>query len=232
MSENVWYDGALNSQRDDDSEEFGLLAAYRKSQENSTEMTVPGKENEKSGVNIEDNSKRTPLHWAAWKGHTEVVEALVKEGAEVDSRDYNKCTPLSWAARHGHEHVVEVLLKYGAMLDAVDEAKRTPLHWAAEKGHVNIVRILLLHGASKDQHDMFVRTPLHGAAQHGHSDVVELLLERGVDIKIGAKNEPTTPFLASPFSLFESIGRIFGSEQKRALTGPSSRQDDDLSFQG
>ncbi|KAL4939041.1 hypothetical protein BDV06DRAFT_225432 [Aspergillus oleicola] len=56
---------------------------------------------------------RTPLSWAAEKGHEAVVKLLLEtKQVDLDSKDseYGR-TPLSWAARNGHEAVVKLLLE-------------------------------------------------------------------------------------------------------------------------
>jgi hypothetical protein len=55
---------------------------------------------------------RTPLSYAADKGHEAVVKLLLEMGkADVDCRDNNSQTPLSYAAEEGHEAVVKLLLE-------------------------------------------------------------------------------------------------------------------------
>jgi ankyrin repeat protein len=57
----------------------------------------------KKGADVEskDSRGRTPLSWAAEKGHEEVMELLLEKGADVESKDteYGQ-TPLSWAAEN------------------------------------------------------------------------------------------------------------------------------------
>ena len=38
-------------------------------------------------VNLKNSEKKTPLHKAAERGHTEVIEALLKRNAEVNAVD-------------------------------------------------------------------------------------------------------------------------------------------------
>ena len=135
---------------------------------------------------FKDIDGRTPLSWAAEKGHKEVVKLLLaKDGVDPDSKDSKNQTPLSWAAEKGHKEVVELLLaKDGVDPDSKDSKNRTPLLWAAWNGHKEVVELLLAKdGVDPDSRDDgFGRTPLSWAAEWGHKEVVELLLAKdGVD---------------------------------------------------
>ena len=55
---------------------------------------------------------RTPLHSAAVRGHTEVVELLLAEGAEVNARMSKGYTALQLAEQEGHARVAELLRKH------------------------------------------------------------------------------------------------------------------------
>jgi ankyrin repeat protein len=48
----------------------------------------------------------TPLHFAADRGHIEIVRLLCDHGADIEARDYDECRPLHEAAYHGHISVV------------------------------------------------------------------------------------------------------------------------------
>ena len=41
--------------------------------------------------------KRSPLHWAAFSGHVDLVEVLLEQGAAIDARNASGQTPLHWA---------------------------------------------------------------------------------------------------------------------------------------
>ncbi|CAM9960121.1 unnamed protein product, partial [Discosporangium mesarthrocarpum] len=60
----------------------------------------------------------TPLHWAAQKGHTAIVRALMAMGANANVRDKWRRTPLHRAAKEGHAEVVGVLLEAGAEVNS------------------------------------------------------------------------------------------------------------------
>jgi len=58
----------------------------------------------------------TPLHYACAKGHLDVAEFLVKNGAIVDSLSVGNTTPLMMAVQSGNEQLVKFLLEKGADL--------------------------------------------------------------------------------------------------------------------
>jgi Ankyrin repeats (3 copies)/Ankyrin repeat len=101
-----------------------------------TEMVVILVEN---GYNSDCNNsnRRTPLSYAAERGHKAVVKVLVaRDDVAADSKDneYGQ-TPLSWAAENGHEGVVKLLVERDDVeADSKAQNGRTPLSWAVENG--------------------------------------------------------------------------------------------------
>jgi hypothetical protein len=96
-----------------------------------------------------DTCSRTPLSWAAERGHDAVVKQLLEKGAELESTDNKHSrTPLSWATYNGHEAVVQLLLEQNAELEAKENTwGLIPLSRAALYGHKAVVKLLLEKGA-------------------------------------------------------------------------------------
>jgi len=115
--------------------------------------------------NAATSGGRTPLHRAAWHGHSETVAALLAAGADPDAAAGDGRTPLHEAARYGSAETVALLLAVGADPDAAASDGRTPLHLAAVDGNSETVAALVAAGADPDAAAGDGRTPLHEAAR-------------------------------------------------------------------
>ena len=64
-------------------------------------------------MNAKDDNGWTPLHFAVYYGHKEIVELLIAKGAEVNAKDKNGWTPLHLAVDGGHTETADLLRKHG-----------------------------------------------------------------------------------------------------------------------
>lgn len=62
----------------------------------------------------------TPLHRAASEGYIEIVDQLLKAGADPNARNYEKETPLHKAIRTDGEKMVKMLISAKANVNAQD----------------------------------------------------------------------------------------------------------------
>lgn len=61
---------------------------------------------------VDEEYQSTPLGMAARWGKTEMVEFLLKQGADPNKSGAQWSTPLAWARKKGHVEIERVLLKY------------------------------------------------------------------------------------------------------------------------
>lgn len=131
-----------------------------------------------------------PLGLAAYFGHIESAEYLVKAGAPVNSPSRNdlKATPLQSAAAVGHVKVVEMLIKHRADTNVQEQGGYTPLHAAAQNGDQATIRALLYGGADLTIKSENGKTPLDIALEAGHAEAAKLLQE-GITKRFKLKRE-------------------------------------------
>ncbi|ODH49779.1 hypothetical protein GX48_04157 [Paracoccidioides brasiliensis] len=97
-----------------------------------------------------DSYGRTPLFWAATRGHRDVVELLLDHGANINSKDRDKLTALHIAVTGEHKEVVSLLLDRSARIEVKASYGDTPLIRAIQANSKDIVKLLLEHGARVD----------------------------------------------------------------------------------
>ena len=64
---------------------------------------------------IDEDDRSTPLGIAAREGQTEIVNLLLRNGADPNAAGANWATPLAWAERRGHRQIADMLKKRGAV---------------------------------------------------------------------------------------------------------------------
>ncbi|KAI7972793.1 hypothetical protein EIK77_003939 [Talaromyces pinophilus] len=158
-----------------------LLSAAKNGNEWAVEVLL-----ENIPCDPKDEDNRTPLSWAAEKGHTAVVVLLLNKDADVNTHDKSGTTPLVFAVMNGRKDVIELLLEYGGRLNSRDDLGRTPLWHAANLGRTDVVQLLLSKSniAEANYKDSHGFTPLLCAADRGHIRVVEQFLDRGARVEL------------------------------------------------
>ena len=153
-----------------------------------------------------DELWRSPLHFAACKGNTDIVLALLADTQVSGSlRDSFCCTPSDCAAIYGHTELAALLKLYcwhdkeppsplhvAAAWNAIDKVKQlrntpllnsrnrkgqTPLQCAVRAGNLEAARLLREAGAQDSAHDNKKESPLHQAALAGNTKILKMLLD-------------------------------------------------------
>ncbi|KAI8350886.1 ankyrin repeat-containing domain protein, partial [Choanephora cucurbitarum] len=85
-------------------------------------------------IDTSDNvGGHTPLMWAAYQGHPQSVDLLLKFGASVTATDHSQLTPLHWAAVRGNKMCIRKMLEYGADVNARDQNGKSVMDFIKEK---------------------------------------------------------------------------------------------------
>ena len=130
-------------------------------------------------VNVENQNRATPLHWAARSTSSsacnddpESIKILLAAGANVNARDRRSETPLHKAAIFGCSKIIEALIAAGADIEATDLDERTALHFAAapdtSRPRPEHIKTLLAAGANVNPRDSRGQTPLATIIQRRH----------------------------------------------------------------
>lgn len=147
-----------------------------------------------AGFSVSEPDTRTgkfPLHWAVTRGTPEVVELLLRRGADVNARDQFGETPLHALARLDHwrtSAMAPLLLASGADLEARDIRGFTPLHVAAGADNLRIVDLYAARPQLREAPSTAGLFALDLASSSRSDRVAERLLV------LGAKSKrPTVP---------------------------------------
>ncbi|XP_028858461.1 kinase D-interacting substrate of 220 kDa B isoform X3 [Denticeps clupeoides] len=157
-------------------------------------------------VDGRNDNGQTPLMLAAEQGSLEIVQELIRRGANVNLDDVDCWTALISAAKEGHVEVVKELLENSAYIEHREMGGWTALMWAAYKGRVEVAKVLLENGANPNttgqQYSVY---PIIWAAGRGHADVVCLLLQNGAKVNCSDKYGTTPLIWAARKGHYDSV---------------------------
>lgn len=166
-----------------------------------------------AGCKKNPSSTSKSLHKAVVSGDLEVVESLIKKGAEVNVKNDRHCTPLHYAAEQGHVIVAELLIANGANVNAKTINGDTPLFKAICGNHRDVVELLITKGADVNTKAKWNNegTPLHEAASKGYMDIARVLIANGADVN-AMDNDGHTPLHEVFFSGYLNIAELLIAE--------------------
>lgn len=93
-------------------------------------------------INWRDKYGFSPLMLACGVGNINILNLLLKSGADLESQTNKQETALLLASKAGKYDVVKWLLDHGADINAEDKKGKSALDWAKANGHQKIVDLL------------------------------------------------------------------------------------------
>lgn len=84
----------------------------------------------------------TPLHYAAFAGHMDLVNRFLAKGADINALSPNGSTPLMAAIYEGRTQLAEHLLRQGADRDIKNDWGDGALEWAMKFNQTQLARLL------------------------------------------------------------------------------------------
>ena len=142
------------------------------------------------------------MQTAAAQGHFEVVEELLKRGANVNActahRQFMRGTALPVACETGKDDIVALLLEYNANPDLGARTDTSPLTAAARRGEDQILRHLI---KAKPKTNVLGgpdhASPLIHVAGSASANSVRLLLKAGAEVNLPDMDGNTALIMAS-----------------------------------
>lgn len=145
-------------------------------------------------VNFQDEWGWSPLHNAVQSCQEDMVDLLLRYGADPCLKKKNEATPFIIAGIVGNVKLLKLFLSKGADVNECDANGFTAFMEAAVNGREEALKFLYENGAKvnlsrktkKDQKRLRKggATALMDAAENGHVDVLKILLdEMGADVK-------------------------------------------------
>lgn len=150
------------------------------------------------GADVNCRGDATPLYLAArFSDNADLVQLLIKHGADVDYYDDEGKSALTAAVRARSVDTAKVLLRYGADVNATGDDEL--LHkLSSDPTDVEMLQLLLEHKAAVDATDHGM-TPLAYAARAGNIAAARILLAHGASVN-GIDSWLTPLYYAAYFS--------------------------------
>ena len=160
-------------------------------------------------VNTANDYGATALYVAAARADADLLERLLRAGADPNAGLLSGETPLMIASNRGRLDAAELLLEYAANPNAKERSGgQTALMWAAAEQHPKVVDLLIKHKADVNARSASGSTPLMFAARQGNAFIADQLIKGGARVNDAMTKSGLTPLMMASIGGFEELARI------------------------
>ena len=159
-----------------------LMIACRKMKKDAIDVLL----NAGADPNITDSSGNKCLHCAAENGCcSEVLQAIVIHGGDVNATGFHNRTALMIACRHMKKDAINVLLNAGTNPNITNSDGDTCLHCAVKNDCcAEVLQAIISHGGDVNATGFCNKTALMVACRYRNKDAISVLLNAGADRNI------------------------------------------------
>jgi len=104
--------------------------------------------NKAANVNLPSDGGKTPVHFAILEKQTELLDLLLRKGADAKCKSITGSGCLHFAVVEGDRAMIERFVPISGGINEQNNNGKTPLHVAAEKGNIDAVKVLLNNNAN------------------------------------------------------------------------------------
>lgn len=166
-------------------------------------------------ISYSEGSQWTPLIYAAFNGHADVVACLLKNGANPDLYDEIGMTPLMWAIYKQQYEVIDTLIANNVNLQyRENHYGLSPLMWTLSYGDSTSFSQILNAVDDCNIQDFSGETALHMAVRFNDMDALRLLIQNNANPNIKDKEGKMPIHKAALNGSFESIKELIKNGAK------------------
>jgi len=134
-------------------------------------------------VNVPEPDGTTPLHWAVRMNNLDLVNRLLRAGANPKAVNRYEVTPIQLACLNGSAEAVERLVEAGESANATGAYGETALMVCARAGNPETAKVLISRGATVDAVESWRgQTALMWATAQHHPEMMKVLIAAGADV--------------------------------------------------
>jgi ankyrin repeat protein len=182
------------------------------------------------GVNPNFGTQEIPLHWAVSNSSKQIIEYLIKAGADIEAQNDAGFTALLVAARTSTLEITELLVEAGADVSFELEGEGNALMFAAEYNHLDIYEYLYplttseyaREWAEKEIYEC-TNFPLISAIRSdrslNHSDLeyIDALIQRNIDLDVKNSQGKTALMKAVEIGSVSIVNKLLRAGASKVL---------------